>query len=133
MKKVIKTMEEWRKILTKEQFDVLRNNATEVPNSGEYYHLNEEGIYSCAACGNKLFDSETKYDSGSGWPSFYQPANADSVSEHRDSTHGMERIEIKCACCDSHLGHVFSDGPAPTGLRYCMNSVALKFLPTTKS
>jgi peptide-methionine (R)-S-oxide reductase len=127
MKKIIKTDEQWQQSLTEPQFNVLRKGATEAPGSGEYYHLTENGDYLCAACGHKVFDSASKYDSGSGWPSFYQAADKEAVMEHDDSSHGMDRVEIKCARCESHLGHVFPDGPNPTGLRYCINSVSLKF------
>lgn len=127
MKKIHKSEEEWKKILTNDQYKVLRMNATEIPGSGQYYHFDKNGTYLCAACGNLLFNSETKYDSGSGWPSFYQSAKQDSVVEQKDLTHGLQRIEVKCSQCDSHLGHVFDDGPKPTGLRYCINSISLKF------
>ena len=118
---------EWRKKLTAEQFHVLREAGTEAAFSGRYNNNKADGIYRCAACALDLFDSADKYDSGSGWPSFTQPIAADHVTEHPDSSHGMRRVEARCARCDGHLGHVFPDGPPPTGLRYCMNSVSLDF------
>ena len=122
-----KSDKEWKESLSPEQYHVLREKGTEKPFSGKYYRNKENGMYLCAACGAKLFDSATKYESGSGWPSFYKPYSKDAVSEHKDSSLGMERIEITCSNCGGHLGHVFPDGPNPTGLRYCINSLSMDF------
>jgi len=127
MTKPKKTDKEWAKKLTPEQYKVLRQCGTETPFTGKYYHMKEDGNYYCAACGALLFTSDTKYDSGSGWPSFYAPADNKNIIEVKDTSFGMVRTEIKCAHCGSHLGHLFPDGPRPTGMRYCVNSVSLDF------
>jgi peptide-methionine (R)-S-oxide reductase len=129
MEKVKKTEEEWRRELTPEQYRILREKGTERAFTGEYNGEKRKGVYRCAACGTELFDSATKYDSGSGWPSFYQPVDPEMVAEADDNTHGMRRTEIMCAKCGGHLGHVFNDGPNPTGMRYCVNSASLKLDP----
>ena len=117
--------EDWKEKLTPEQYNICRGKGTERAFTGKYWDCHEKGIYKCACCGEELFDSETKFESGSGWPSFYVPINDENVAEHRDETHGMLRIEVTCKKCGSHLGHVFPDGPAPTNLRYCINSASL--------
>ena len=124
--RIEKTEEEWKKTLTPEQYHVLREKGTERPFTGEYADSHDDGMYRCAGCGNSLFSSDTKYESGSGWPSFYQPIAPDAVATESDRKFGMTRTEVLCASCGGHLGHVFPDGPNPTGLRYCMNSAALK-------
>lgn len=125
--KVTLTNEEWKKILTPEQYSVMREAGTEAAFCNLYWNNHGKGKYHCAACDNLIFDASTKFDSGTGWPSFYQPVKG-SVVTHDDTSYGMVRTEVRCARCDSHLGHVFDDGPPPTGQRYCMNSVALKFV-----
>jgi peptide-methionine (R)-S-oxide reductase len=122
---------EWRQRLSPEQYHVLREAGTEPAFTGRYVDNHDSGEYRCAGCGEMLFDSDAKYDSGSGWPSFTRPAR-ETVSEHGDSSHGMRRVEVRCAQCDGHLGHVFPDGPGPTGLRYCINSASLDFKPRTE-
>jgi peptide-methionine (R)-S-oxide reductase len=128
-KKVKKTDVEWKMILTPQQYEILRNKGTEVAFAGEYYNSKDEGVYHCRACGKPLFSSAAKYDSGTGWPSYYKPATEDAVTEAEDRSHGTIRTEVLCSGCDSHLGHVFDDGPEPTGHRYCINSAALAFKP----
>lgn len=124
--KMVKSEAEWREVLSPKQYFVCRDKGTEPPFSGEYWDCKTSGTYHCAGCGQPLFHSKAKFDSGTGWPSFYQPLDGDCVEEERDVSHGMVRVEALCSACGSHLGHIFEDGPPPTGLRYCMNSLSLR-------
>ncbi|MBM3735664.1 MAG: peptide-methionine (R)-S-oxide reductase MsrB [Acidobacteria bacterium] len=126
--KVVKSAAEWKQMLTPEQFYVTRQEGTERAFTGKYAKTKDDGVYKCVCCGTALFDSKTKYESGTGWPSFYQPIAKENVHEKADNTLGMRRVAVDCARCDAHLGHVFPDGPRPTGLRYCMNSASLNFV-----
>jgi len=126
--KIIKSIEAWRQLLTPEQYKVTREKETEPPFTGRYYEFEEKGIFQCVCCNNDLFSSETKYVSGSGWPSFWAPISEQSITKVPDTSAGMIRTEVMCKRCGAHLGHVFDDGPPPTGLRFCMNSVAMKFV-----
>ena len=133
MGKLNKTEREWQRELSPEEYRITRQKGTEPAFTGQYWNTKQQGTYVCRCCGTELFTSDTKYDSGSGWPSFYRPVNAGAIDEQEDSTHGMTRTEIICHKCDAHLGHVFEDGPQPTGLRYCVNSASLQLKTNEKN
>ena len=133
VEKIVKTDAEWRALLTPEQYQVTRHGGTECAFSGQLWDDHRDGVFHCVCCGAALFDSNTKFESGTGWPSFFSPVDGESVASLEDRSHGMRRIEVRCARCDAHLGHVFPDGPKPTGARYCINSAALNFEGRTKA